>query len=189
MRAPFFGLSSLPFAHFCFRRLEDSSKMACWTQLPPIASKSSPRWLQDVSRSQLGPNLGPTWRNLAASWPQIEGNNEHFVWEWLHFSTFRRYAFEDALHGLKMAPRGDQERPRELQEPPRGPQDAPRWSQGGPKTAPFRLKMAQAASMLPLSCHLASHVAANLLQDASEVGFRPSRCPLGAFLAPSWPAK
>ena len=157
--------------------------------LDPIASKSSPRWLQDVSRSQLGPNLGPTWRNLAASWPQIEGNNEHFVWEWLHFSTFRRYAFEDALHGLKMAPRGDQERPRELQEPPRGPQDAPRWSQGGPKTAPFRLKMAQAASMLPLSCHLASHVAANLLQDASEVGFRPSRCPLGAFLAPSWPAK
>ena len=55
----------------------------------------------------------------------------------------------------------------------------PFWPQVG-------LKMAQVASKLPLSCHLVGHVAANLLQDASELGFRPSRRHLGAILAPSW---
>ena len=48
------------------------------------------------------------------------------------------------------------------------------------------LKMAQVASKLPLSCHLASDVAGKLPQDASEEGFRPSRCHLGPILAPSW---
>ena len=48
------------------------------------------------------------------------------------------------------------------------------------------LKMAQVASKLPLSCHLASDVAGKLLQDASGEGFRPSRCHLGPILAPSW---
>ena len=48
------------------------------------------------------------------------------------------------------------------------------------------LKMAQVASKLPLSCHLASDVAGKLLQEASEEGFGPSRCHLGAILAPSW---
>ena len=48
------------------------------------------------------------------------------------------------------------------------------------------LKMAQVASKLPLSCHLASDPAGKLLHDTSEEGFRPSRCHLGAILAPSW---
>ena len=51
------------------------------------------------------------------------------------------------------------------------------------------LKMAQVASKLPLTCHLASDVAGKLPQDASEEGFRPSRCHLGPILAPSWGAK
>ena len=55
----------------------------------------------------------------------------------------------------------------------------PFWPQVG-------LKMAQVASKLPLSCHLASDVAGKLPQDASEEGFRPSRCHLRPILAPSW---
>ena len=51
------------------------------------------------------------------------------------------------------------------------------------------LKMAQVASKLPLTCHLASDVAGKLPQDASEEGFGPSRCHLGPVLAPSWGAK
>ena len=51
------------------------------------------------------------------------------------------------------------------------------------------LKMAQVASKLPLSCHLASDVAGKLLQDASEACFRPSGYHLGLILAPSWRAK
>ena len=48
--------------------------------------------------------------------------------------------------------------------------------------------MAQVASKLPLTCHLASDVAGKLPQDASEEGFWPSRCHLGpswAFLSPT----
>ena len=56
---------------------------------------------------------------------------------------------------------------------------SPFWPQVG-------LKMAQVASKLPLSCHLVGHLAANLLQEASEESFGPSRCHLGAILAPSW---
>ena len=55
----------------------------------------------------------------------------------------------------------------------------PFWPQVG-------LKMAQVASKLPLTCHLASDVAGKLLQEASEEGFGPSRCHLGVILAPSW---
>ena len=51
------------------------------------------------------------------------------------------------------------------------------------------LKMAQVASKLPLTCHLASDVAGKLPQDASEEGFWPSRCHLGLILVPSWGAK
>ena len=58
----------------------------------------------------------------------------------------------------------------------------PFWPQVG-------LKMAQVASKLPLSCHLASDVAGKLPQDASEERFRPSRCHLGSILAPSRGAK
>ena len=63
--------------------------------------------------------------------------------------------------------------------PPGRISPGPFWPQVG-------LKMAQVASKLPLSCHLVGHLAANLLQEASEEGFRPSRCHLGAILAPSW---
>ena len=63
--------------------------------------------------------------------------------------------------------------------PPIRMSDCPFWPQVG-------LKMAQVASKLPLSCHLASDVAGKLLQEASEEGFGPSRCHLGAILAPSW---
>ena len=58
----------------------------------------------------------------------------------------------------------------------------PFWPQVG-------IEMAKVASKLPLSCHLASDVAGKLPQDASEEGFRPSRCHLGPILAPSWGAK
>ena len=58
----------------------------------------------------------------------------------------------------------------------------PFWPQVG-------LKMAQVASKLPLTCHLASDVAGKLPQDASEEGSRPSRCHPGPILAPSWEPK
>ena len=61
----------------------------------------------------------------------------------------------------------------------------PRMS-AGPFWPQVGLKMAQVASKLPLSCHLASDVAGKLLQEASEEGFRPSRCHLGPILAPYW---
>ena len=60
--------------------------------------------------------------------------------------------------------------------------DCPFWPQVG-------LKMAQVASKLPLTCHLASDVAGKLLQEASEERFRTSRCHLVLILAPSWGAK
>ena len=59
----------------------------------------------------------------------------------------------------------------------------------GPFSLQVGFKMAQVASKLPLSCHLASDVAGKLLQEASEEGFGPSRCHLGPILGPSWGAK
>ena len=62
----------------------------------------------------------------------------------------------------------------------------PHVMRSGPFSPQVGLKMAQVASKLPLTCHLASDVAGKLLQEASEESFGPSRCHLGAILAPSW---
>ena len=91
-------------------------------------------------------------------------------------AAFSAAAVSDRRRKLPIAPGGAKMASRIL---PRRMTLSPFWPQVG-------LKMAQVASKLPLTCHLASDVAGKLPQDASEEGFRPSRCHLGLILAPSW---
>ena len=143
-----------------------------------VASRCLRRGLQAVkmpSWAHLGPVLGSKMGIL---------HRRGCIFQHVAFSLLRsRKIAQDGPRWPKLGPTW----------PQHGPKMAPRRPQDGPKTVPRRLrdasltkskiqaglKMAQVASNLPLTCHLASDVAGKLPQEASEEGFRPSRCHLG----------
>ena len=127
------------------------------------------------------------------SWSHVGGlrgpQNYDVLQVFVCFCASRSFAVRSrkiAQEGPKMVPRWPQDGPKRA---PRGPQDCP-------KTAPRRLFgfkfVLRWPQLSPSSLFIAifvGHLVANLLQEASEEGFRPSRCHLVAILAPFWEPK
>ena len=129
-----------------------------------IASKSPPRWPQDVSRRQLDPNLGPTWPNLAPSWPHVAQLGRILATK-VSISCGSGCIFElfenTRLKTSKMISRWPQEAPKSALRAPRRRQDGPKRSQDGPKTAqdgsqtaPRRLQVASKSHFKITLCSL-----------------------------------
>ena len=89
---------------------------------------------------------------LNAAWRNARSDESGAAFSAAAVSDYRRLPSSDSSAELKTASRI----------PPGRMAPGLFWPQVG-------LKMAQVASKLPLTCHLAGHVAANLLQDASGV--------------------
>ena len=64
---------------------------------------------------------------LGSSWSRLGGQNGHFVWEGLHFSTFPRDTSEDMFEGPQEAPKRPKSAPRAPKEAPRRCRLEPPW--------------------------------------------------------------